>query len=53
MHDIKKKREIVKCLIRYIDFVFSKELWGDTPTKFNKFSDLLLTKIKFLQTIYS
>jgi len=35
------------------DFVFSKELWGETPTKFNKFTDLLFTKIKFLQTIYS
>ncbi len=35
------------------DFVCSKELWGDTPKKFNKFSELLLTKIKLLQTIYS
>ena len=35
------------------DFVYSKELWGDTPKKFKKFSDLLLSKIKFLQTIYA
>ena len=35
------------------DFVFCKELWGDTPKKYIKFSNLLINKIKFLQTIYS
>ncbi len=35
------------------DFAFCKELWGDTPKKYIKFSNLLINKIKFLQTIYS
>ena len=35
------------------DFACSKELWGDTPKKYIKFSNLLINKIKFLQTIYS
>ena len=38
---------------RIEDFIFLKELWGDTPKKYNKFSELLSSKIKFLQTIYS
>ena len=35
------------------DFACCKELWGDTPKKYIKFSNLLINKIKFLQTIYS
>ena len=35
------------------DFAYSEELWGDTPKKYIKFSNLLINKIKFLQTIYS
>ena len=35
------------------DFANSEELWGDTPKKYIKFSNLLINKIKFLQTIYS
>ena len=35
------------------DFACSKELWGDTPKKYIKFSILLINKIKFLKTIYS
>ena len=34
------------------DFAYSKELWGDTPKKYIKFSNLLINKIKFLQNIY-
>ena len=38
---------------RIEDFVFCKELWGDTPKKYIEFSNLLLTKIRLLKKIYS
>ena len=34
------------------DFITLKELWGDTPRKYPKFSTILKNKIDFFKTLY-